>query len=75
MSVVHIIFIKNTLIALQLETDESILIPKARGALEKYGHELVIGNVLQTRKVHVVLVEARSTENIDLTQASSFLLV
>uniref|UniRef100_A0A183F3U2 DFP domain-containing protein n=1 Tax=Heligmosomoides polygyrus TaxID=6339 RepID=A0A183F3U2_HELPZ len=58
-------------VSFKLETDESILIPKARGALEKYGHELVIGNVLQTRKVHVVLVEARSTENIDLTQASS----
>lgn len=55
-------------VSFKLETDESILIPKARGALEKYGHELVIGNVLQTRKVHVVLVEARSTENIDLTQ-------
>ncbi|VDL74763.1 unnamed protein product [Nippostrongylus brasiliensis] len=55
-------------VSFKLETDESILISKARGALEKYGHELVIGNILQTRKVHVVLVDATSTENIDLTQ-------
>ncbi|CAJ0597428.1 unnamed protein product [Cylicocyclus nassatus] len=55
-------------VSFKLETDESILISKARAALEKYGHELVIGNILQTRKVHVVLVEAQHTEDIDLTK-------
>ncbi|RCN44437.1 DNA / pantothenate metabolism flavoprotein [Ancylostoma caninum] len=55
-------------VSFKLETDESLLISKSRHALEKYGHELVIGNILQTRKVHVVLVDAHNTENIDLTQ-------
>lgn len=45
----------------QLETDDNLLIPKARGALERYGHQLVIGNKLTTRKHEVVLVEARET--------------
>ncbi|KJH50993.1 DNA / pantothenate metabolism flavoprotein [Dictyocaulus viviparus] len=40
-------------VSFKLETDESLLIPKARAAIKKYGHELVIGNVLQTRKQHV----------------------
>nr|CDJ98264.1 DNA pantothenate metabolism flavoprotein domain containing protein [Haemonchus contortus] len=56
------------IISFKLETDDSILITKARGALEKYKHQLVIGNILQTRKVHVVLVDACSTEDIDLSQ-------
>ncbi|KAE9415164.1 hypothetical protein Angca_003625, partial [Angiostrongylus cantonensis] len=43
-------------VSFKLETEESILVPKARAAIEKYGHELVIGNILQTRKHHVVLV-------------------
>uniref|UniRef100_A0A0K0D545 DFP domain-containing protein n=1 Tax=Angiostrongylus cantonensis TaxID=6313 RepID=A0A0K0D545_ANGCA len=51
-------------VSFKLETEESILVPKARAAIEKYGHELVIGNILQTRKHHVVL----NTENIDLTK-------
>ncbi|EYC14250.1 hypothetical protein Y032_0041g430 [Ancylostoma ceylanicum] len=55
-------------VSFKLETDESLLISKSRHALEKYGHELVIGNILQTRKVHVVLVDAHNTESIDLTQ-------
>lgn len=68
----------------QLETDESILILKARGALEKYGHELVIGNVLSTRKrkvsslffvnhilieIQVVFVELSKAECVELTDA------
>ncbi|XGW14709.1 hypothetical protein V3C99_000743 [Haemonchus contortus] len=56
------------IISFKLETDDSILITKARGALEKYKHQLVIGNILQTRKVHVALVDAHSTEDIDLSQ-------
>ncbi|KAK6016971.1 DNA / pantothenate metabolism flavoprotein, partial [Ostertagia ostertagi] len=59
---------KAFIISFKLETDDSILISKARGALEKYKHQLVIGNILQTRKVHVVLVDAHNTEDIDLSQ-------
>jgi phosphopantothenate-cysteine ligase len=43
----------------QLETDPSILIPKARASLERYGHQLVIGNLLHTRKYEVVLVSRK----------------
>ena len=40
----------------QLETDERLLIPKARAALERYGHQVVIGNDLNRRKYEVVFV-------------------
>ncbi|CAK5271148.1 unnamed protein product [Mycena citricolor] len=42
-----------------LETDEDLLIPKARAALERYGHQIVIGNDLHTRKHRVVFVERK----------------
>ncbi|KAJ6260428.1 LOW QUALITY PROTEIN: Phosphopantothenate--cysteine ligase CAB2 [Drechslerella dactyloides] len=42
----------------QLETDEGILLKKCRLALERYSHHLVIGNLLQTRKFEVVLVDS-----------------
>lgn len=41
----------------QLETDINLLIPKALGALERYGHQVVIGNTLADRKYEVVFVE------------------
>lgn len=41
----------------QLETDDNLLVPKARAALERYGHQLVIGNELHKRKAEVVFVE------------------
>uniref|UniRef100_A0A1I7XS39 DFP domain-containing protein n=1 Tax=Heterorhabditis bacteriophora TaxID=37862 RepID=A0A1I7XS39_HETBA len=56
------------IVSFKLETDESILIGKARAALKKYGHELVIGNILHSKKHHVVLVENNKTEPIDLSQ-------
>ncbi|KAI3413264.1 hypothetical protein GPALN_010762 [Globodera pallida] len=60
------------IISFKLETDESILIDKARGALVKYGHNAVIGNVMQHRKRHVVFVypqdtDGRAPDNIDLS--------
>ena len=44
----------------QLETDPALLIPKARGALARYGHQVVIGNDLHRRKYEVVLVTPTS---------------
>lgn len=44
---------------MQLETDAAILVPKARQALDRYGHQVVIGNLLATRKHEVVFVEPR----------------
>lgn len=46
----------------QLETDPDLIIPKARIALERYGHQIVIGNNLMTRKHEVVFVQ-KDTED------------
>lgn len=54
-------------ISFKLETDDSILISKAHDALDKYKHKLVIGNLLQTRKHHVVLVSATEETDLKLT--------
>ncbi|GAM87047.1 hypothetical protein ANO11243_050680 [Dothideomycetidae sp. 11243] len=45
------------IISFKLETDPSLLVTKARYALEKYRHHLVIGNLLSTRKWEVVFVQ------------------
>jgi phosphopantothenate-cysteine ligase len=37
-----------------------LLIPKARASLERYGHQVVIGNMLTTRKFEVVFVSSSS---------------
>ncbi|KAJ7734566.1 DNA/pantothenate metabolism flavoprotein [Mycena maculata] len=47
------------IVSFKLETDEHLLIPKARAALERYGHQVVIGNELHTRKMQVVFVERK----------------
>ncbi|KAG8833200.1 hypothetical protein FRC17_011148 [Serendipita sp. 399] len=47
-----------------LETDPLLLVPKARAALERYGHQLVIGNELHTRKYEVVFVERKTERQI-----------
>ena len=47
-------------VSFKLETDESLVIPKAERSLRHYGHQLVIGNQLQRRKWEVVLVEHTS---------------
>lgn len=60
------------IISFKLETDDSILIKKATGALEKYQHQLVIGNLLQTRKKEVVFVKPQSSPQwIKLTDDQS----
>jgi len=45
------------IVSFKLETDADLLIPKARAALERYGHQVVIGNNLVRRKYEVVFVE------------------
>lgn len=44
------------IVSFKLETDDALLIPKARAALARYGHQVVIGNELHTRKYQVVFV-------------------
>jgi len=55
-------------VSFKLETDQSILISKSRASLEKYGHQLVIANILSTRKHHVVFVTLSSQDNVDLSE-------
>ncbi|KAI0716890.1 phosphopantothenate-cysteine ligase [Earliella scabrosa] len=56
---------------LSLETDEDLLIPKARQALARYGHQVVIGNDLHRRKFEVVFVSPRSTATSASTKEPS----
>ncbi|PHH70366.1 hypothetical protein CDD82_7176 [Ophiocordyceps australis] len=47
---------QGMIVSYKLETDPSILVLKARAALDRYQHHLVIGNLLNTRKWEVVFV-------------------
>ncbi|PAV15426.1 phosphopantothenate-cysteine ligase [Pyrrhoderma noxium] len=59
------------IVSFKLETDPSLLISKARTALERYGHQVVIGNELHRRKFEVVFVSKKSgTETEDTTTTS-----
>lgn len=50
------------IISFKLETDPSLLLDKSRASLKKYGHSLVIGNVLSTRKTRVdFITETKAT--------------
>lgn len=55
------------IISFKLETDDSILLSKARQALTRYGHQLVIGNLLQTRKREVIFVTPTQNINYSIT--------
>ncbi|TFK95303.1 DFP-domain-containing protein [Pterulicium gracile] len=46
-------------VSFKLETDKNLLIPKSCAALERYGHQVVIGNDLHRRKFEVVFVSPR----------------
>ncbi|GAB7359545.1 hypothetical protein MBLNU230_g6733t1 [Neophaeotheca triangularis] len=53
---------KSMIVSFKLETDPSMLATKARYALDKYSHHLVIGNLLATRKYEVLFVSAGEGE-------------
>ena len=57
-------------VSFKLETDEDLLIPKARKALETYNHRLVVANLLHTRKTRVVIVSAEDSraEAVELSE-------
>nr|CAH7731924.1 unnamed protein product [Callosobruchus chinensis] len=55
-------------VSFKLETDENLLVVKARDALKKYKHKLVIANLLQTRRHRVVFVTIDSSFEIVLTR-------
>ncbi|KAG8221908.1 hypothetical protein J437_LFUL006727 [Ladona fulva] len=57
---------KAYVVSFKLETDTNLLIKKSREALNKYNHNLVIANILQTRKYTVVFVFPDSDYEINL---------
>lgn len=46
----------SMVVSFKLETDPALLVYKARTALQRYSHHLVIGNLLSTRKWEVVFI-------------------
>lgn len=57
----------SMIISFKLETDPNLLLPKARQALERYQHQLVIGNLLQNRKQEVTFVTPSEVNTLRLT--------
>nr|CAG4647156.1 EOG090X085T [Megafenestra aurita]SVE92464.1 EOG090X085T [Megafenestra aurita] len=45
------------IVSFKLETNEKLLEAKSKESLEKYHHHVVIGNVLDTRKIHVIMID------------------
>ncbi|KAH8926032.1 cornichon [Atractiella rhizophila] len=54
------------IVSFKLETDQSILLSKARASLERYGHQVVIANELHNRKTEVTFVESARAEKLVL---------
>lgn len=54
-------------ISFKLETDQNLLVPKSREALAKYGHQLVVANMLNNRKKIVTLVSAEEEKAVTMT--------
>ena len=52
----------SMIVSFKLETDPDLLVSKAEQSLEKYQHDLVIGNMLTTRKWEVVFISKDSGE-------------
>ncbi|KAI7891130.1 DNA/pantothenate metabolism flavoprotein [Mucor mucedo] len=59
---------KGLIVSFKLETDTKLLVPKARYALTRYGHQVVIGNMLKTRKQTVTLITQHSEKVLSLTK-------
>ncbi|PKY45550.1 DFP-domain-containing protein [Rhizophagus irregularis] len=56
------------IVSFKLETDPSLLVDKSRQALTRYGHQIVIGNLLTTRKLEVTFITKDSELKIQLSE-------
>lgn len=54
-------------ISFKLETDPTILLDRARRALDTYRHQAVVANVLDTRRGYVVVVTPEAQAELVLT--------
>ncbi|CEP11347.1 hypothetical protein [Parasitella parasitica] len=59
---------KGLIVSFKLETDSNLLVPKARQALTRYGHQVVIGNMLKTRKQTVTFITQHNQKVLSLSQ-------
>lgn len=59
----------SMVVSFKLETDPSLLVSKAEQSLHKYGHDVVIGNLLTTRKWEVVFVTAEGERWVRVPKA------
>lgn len=55
-------------ISFKLETDPLILIDKSRQALEKYRHQVVVANILESRRTSVIIVTKDSQTPLTLSE-------
>lgn len=55
-------------ISFKLETDPSILISKARQALDKYRHQAVVANILDSRRTSVIVVTREAETQLSLSE-------
>ncbi|KAI8374619.1 DNA/pantothenate metabolism flavoprotein [Radiomyces spectabilis] len=58
---------KGMIVSFKLETDTNLLVPKARQALTRYGHQVVVANMLNTRKQRVTVITKSSEKPLSLT--------
>lgn len=58
-------------VTFKLETDAGILQHKAQQALQNYGHQLVVGNLLHTRKQEVLLVDQNGSQTVKIGTRST----
>ncbi|XP_064396944.1 uncharacterized protein LOC135343852 [Halichondria panicea] len=57
---------KAFVVTFKLETEEPLLIPHAKAALDKYHHQLVVANLLETRRTSVTLVCVENQETVTM---------
>ncbi|XP_050433351.1 uncharacterized protein LOC126841107 [Adelges cooleyi] len=58
------------IVSFKLETDSMLLETKSKDALHKYKHQLVIGNLLHSRKYNVKLISPNDIEDILVTDTN-----
>ncbi|XP_033733427.1 phosphopantothenate--cysteine ligase-like [Pecten maximus] len=56
-------------VSFKLETDQELLVKKAQQALAKYCHQVVVANLLETRKKEIIVVTTDSHKVIKLTDS------
>lgn len=59
---------KAFIISFKLETDPSIVIDRARNALDIYRHQVVVANILESRRSFVIIVTKDSETKLLLSE-------